>query len=156
MGCIRETPECAPLELPLRLPHTWQEMKTLSLRSEDKAEVAPDELGLSLSLLSLLGEHPAHFSFLMQVGGGTDHRWPGQQGVGEDGRRRCNHYPAALAPASPHRLLRPLLVPDPVRGGRGPALPVLFSDCQGFIFGFSPQRGPQGRLKDKQGFKSWS
>lgn len=41
-------------------------------------------------------------------------------------------------------------------GPKGAALPVLFADCQGFIFGFSPQRRPQGRLKDKQGFKSWS
>lgn len=51
---------------------------------------------------------------------------------------------------------RPLLVPYPKWAGEGggAALPVLFADCQGFIFGVSPQRGPQGRLKDKQGFKS--
>lgn len=73
-----------PLELLLRLPHTWQEVKALSLRSEDKAEVAPEA---SRRLCEIcLWEHPAHFSFLTPIGG-TDHHWPGQQEVGEDGRR---------------------------------------------------------------------
>lgn len=130
--------------MPLRLPHTWQEMKTLSLRSEDKAEVAPDELGLSPSLLSLFGGTSAHFSFLMQIGGGTDHHWPGQQRVGEDGEdgeiiiqllglSLTTQAPSASAGARPNG-----------EGGGGLLSQCCLRTARGLSLGFLPE----GALKD--------